>query len=81
MKTATIERTPMYGTGRPILRVLYRGKIIHWSQGSGVQVYALAQDDGDDVREAMRQRAKGQGFTHVRYAGEWGSRKPKGGAL
>lgn len=80
-KTATIERFATWGTGRATLRVLYRGDVLRWSEGRGISAMAQATDYGEDVRQAMRQHAKNQGFTHVRYVGEWGNSKPKGGAL
>lgn len=81
VRTATIERFAMWGTGRATLRVMYRGVPLSWRDGCGYAV-ALATDTGDDVREAMRQHARNQGFTHVRYVGDWpGATKPKGGKL
>lgn len=81
-RTATIERFSMWGTGRATLRVMYQGDVLRWSEGAGVTAMAQATDYGDDVREAMRQRARNQGFTHVRYVGDWtGATKPKGGKL
>ena len=86
-RTATIERYHCYGTSNHHLRTLYRGNVLDWAayrpDGSYEgYAYADARHDGNDVLQAMRDRAKCLGFTHVRIAGDWqGCTKPKGGAL
>lgn len=84
-KTATVTRAHVYGTPRFDLRVTYRGEVIRWREGSA-DVWAIVQHlspspDFDPVK-LCREYAKRQGFTHIRFCGDWDRyTKPKGGKL
>jgi hypothetical protein len=89
--TATIERYHVWGTHRHELRVMHRGRVVSWYEGL-THVLAIVQDDPTQARDvgwlvstdvhACRLHAKRQGFTHVRFAGDWSKRtKPKDGKL
>lgn len=88
-RTATIERYPVHGTWRFELAVRYRGETLRW-WADGAHVFALIVDDPtrDDTTglpvavQAARQHAKAQGFTHVRFTGDWSKRTmPKNGRV
>ena len=86
-KTATIERYHCYGTVNHHLRVYYRGKTLKWANRDPEGYYlgeswADMVDYGQESIDAARQHAKRQGFSHVKFTGEWShARKPKGGKL
>lgn len=79
MKTATIERYHLYGTCHHHLRVLYRGSVLNWTMRDAQgyyqgQAYADAMDVGAETVNAMIGHASRNGFTHVRFAGDWKGR-------
>lgn len=82
-KTATIDRYHCWGTPRHHLRVAYMGRTLQWRDTSSPGLsfaYADMVDYGAESIEAAKAHAKRQGFTHVRFTGDW-SVKPRGGKL
>jgi hypothetical protein len=80
-RTATIERYHLYGTSRMVVRLMYRGSTVNWHEGLN-HVFAQAAFDDAEAIEQMKTYARKQGFTHVKYEGDWTNRtKPAGGKL
>lgn len=83
-KTATLERSRGV-SGHPSsyrLSLKYHGKYaVSWVI-ENVWVPADAPDYGDESVEGFRELAKQDGFTHIRFAGDWAGRdKPREGKL
>jgi beta-mannanase len=84
-RTATVTRYHCYGTPQHHLSVSYRGETLRWAthdpQGYYTgNAYADMVDYGQESIEAAKDHARKQGFTHIRFAGEWRT-KPRGGKL
>lgn len=80
-RTATIERYHVWGTPHYCLGLFYRGEELtpKVSPGSLLAEWIPADDAG---RERLRTLAKAQGFTHVRFTGDWSwPFPPRGGKL
>ena len=70
MKTATLERTHIYGTPRHQQALVYRGNVVRfWEHGHST--YLQAPCFGLETIASMVDRALEQGFTHIRFAGDW----------
>ena len=81
MQTATIFRSHIYGTPRYELIVMYRGRPLNWYENT-THVFAYVQEGYPDSIDIAKGHARAQGFTHVRFAGDWDKRtKPRGGKL
>ena len=78
-KTITIFRYPVSGANCDMIEARYRGVTLNW-YGDGHQESAQEKYVGDESIDAMKQHARRQGFTHVRFVG-WTTDKPKGGKL
>ena len=78
-RTATIERYHLFGTPYDNIRVTYRGYTLCWRKDI-YHVFAHARYYGHESIDAMKQHARRQGFTHVRFVG-WTTDKPKDGKL
>lgn len=80
-KTATIERCHCYGTPRFYFCLTYRGRVCSYWQ-TGHIVYCQTMADDLESLQAMKDHARKQGFTHVKFSGDWDKRtKPQGGKL
>lgn len=84
-RTATVFRHHVGGTQRYMLQLCYGSRILRWTE-NGQTTYAQTVDrDANSQIDYMRQVAKRQGYTHIKFEGAWGSdhkrTKPKGGKL
>ena len=86
-RTATITRYHCYGTPRHHLSVSYLGQRLRWTVRDADGYYkgnAIADmvHNGDESIEAAKNIARKQGFTHVKFDGDWpNARKPRNGKL
>ena len=75
-RTATIVRYHCYGTPRHHLSVCYLGEVLRWAvrDADGYhQGHATADmvHNGEQSIEAAKDIARKQGFTHVKFDGDW----------
>lgn len=75
MKTATIDLYHVWGTPHNCVALFYRGEeLTPWeSPTCPLPQWIPADENGI---ERLRQVARKQGFTHVRFTGVW-TKKPK----
>lgn len=75
MKTATIQRYPIFGTPYYSLNMLYRGFTV-WQE---VDKWGIREPMKELTRIASLQE---NGFTHFRFTGDWDGRtKPRNGKI
>jgi hypothetical protein len=76
-KTAIITRYHVWGTWRHALQVSYRVRILSYWKNGYPQFLGGLEDTQNEI-DRLCTIAKEQGFTHVRFAGDWSkSSQPK----